>query len=256
MELELTTDGIITFANSRFCEIVGHNKDEVEGTDIIKLFSDKSHTSCPISKSELLSDKIYKGVSKIYNNNNEFIWAVVSCTPVYDKDNRIIKRLFLANDITEQKRMEQELLNSEENLKLELNNAKTELKDQFKEIEQEKVRNELILEGMLDAILSVNSTGTITFFNKAAEDLWGHSKENLIGQNISQLFSKQTIETDDFVSNLVDLDKDTYVSVRQEVNILNKWNEESSVLMLISEADLNGEKTYTAFVQNIEMELF
>ena len=109
---------------------------------------------------------------------------------------------------------------------------------------------------MLDAILSVNSKGIITFFNKAAEDIWGYSKEDLIGQNVSKLFSKETIETDDFVSNLVDINKDTYVSVRQEVNILNKWEEESSVLILVSEADLNGEKTYTAFVQNIEMELF
>ncbi len=257
MELELTKDGIITFANNRFCELAGHTNDKIKNTNALNLFVNINETINPISKKDFLSDKIYKGVAKIYNQTKDnYIWAIISCTPVYDNNNNIIKRLFLANDISEQKRMEIEIKNSEENLKIELNRVQDELKEQFKEIETEKVRNELILEGMLDAILSVNSKGIITFFNKAAEDIWGYSKEDLIGQNVSKLFSKETIETDDFVSNLVDINKDTYVSVRQEVNILNKWEEESSVLILVSEADLNGEKTYTAFVQNIEMELF
>ena len=67
------------------------------------------------------------------------------------------------------------------------------MKIQFKEIERIKVRNELTLEGALDAIITINEVGSIEFFNKAAEDLWGIDRKDAIGQNVKILFSKKLL---------------------------------------------------------------
>ncbi len=76
-----------------------------------------------------------------------------------------------------------------------LNEAKEEMKLQFKEIEIIKVRTELTLEGALDAIITINAVGSIEFFNQAAQDLWGIDRKEAIGNNVKILFSKDLLKT-------------------------------------------------------------
>jgi len=70
------------------------------------------------------------------------------------------------------------------------------------------------------------------------------------------LFSKKVLTTDEFAASLAFPDRKKIVGVRQEVEILTKDKEEESVLMLVSEANVQGNKTYTLFVQSIEIEMF
>ena len=130
------------------------------------------------------------------------------------------------------------------------------MKLQFKEIEKIKVRTELTLEGAFDAIITINAVGSIEFFNKAAEDLWGIDKKEAIGKNVKMLFSKESIKNDDFVAKYVAPGTDKIVGMRKEVNIKNSNGEEKPVLFLLSEAKVGDDHTYTAFIQNIEVELF
>jgi hypothetical protein len=46
------------------------------------------------------------------------------------------------------------------------------------------------------------------------------------------------------------------VGVRTEIKMKTKDNQEISVLMLLSRAQVENEITYTAFIQTIEVELF
>ncbi len=130
------------------------------------------------------------------------------------------------------------------------------MKNQFKEIETVKIRNERTLEGALDAIVTINQGGVIEFFNKAAEDLWKMKRDEVIGQHVRKLFSPETIMNDDFVARYTKPDEEKIVGVRTEVKIQNSDGEEVSVLFLLSEAKVNNEHTYTAFIQQIEVELF
>ena len=182
----------------------------------------------------------------------------------------VAKIIFIANDITEKKLMEFESKKQTEQLKIQeeqlkqsqielskkLEEAKNEIKQQFKEIETVKIRNEKTLEGTLDSIFTVNQGGTIEFFNKAAEQLWGLQKKEIIGENIKVLFSNNNNKNDEFVKSLLDSKKEKIVGQRKEINITNNSGEKIPVLVLLSEAKVNNEHTYTAFIQNIEVELF
>jgi PAS domain S-box-containing protein len=115
---------------------------------------------------------------------------------------------------------------------------------------------ELTLEGALDAIIRMNQVGSIEFFNKAAEELWGIDSKDAIGKNVTMLFSEETIQSDEFVKKLVSSDEEKMVSVRKEIQIRDSEGNDKPVLVLLSEAKVGEDHTYTAFIQNIEVELF
>jgi PAS domain S-box-containing protein len=119
-----------------------------------------------------------------------------------------------------------------------------------------KVRNELTLEGALDAIITINQVGSIEFFNKAAEDLWGINSKDAIGKNVKILFSEDTLKNDEFVAKYVAPGTDKTVGVRKEVSIRSSSGEDKPVLFLLSEAKVGNDHSFTAFIQNIEVELF
>jgi hypothetical protein len=74
--------------------------------------------------------------------------------------------------------------------------------------------------------------------------------------NISTLFSEGNIINDEFVARLVSPGTNKLIGQRKEVKITNKEGVELPVLILLSEARVDDEHTYTAFIQNIEVELF
>jgi PAS domain S-box-containing protein len=182
----------------------------------------------------------------------------------------VAKVVLIAHDTTREKIMEMETKEQTEQLKhqeellrqneVELNRklreAKEELKNQFKEIEKFKIRAEKTLEGFLDAIVSTDQDGVVEFYNNAAEELFGVAREEILGQNIRMLFPPDASEKDEFLAAYLDPEKSAIVGQRREVNITTRGGEEIPVLMLISEAKVGRELTYTAFIQNISVDLF
>ena len=109
---------------------------------------------------------------------------------------------------------------------------------------------------MLDAITNTSSDGVVEFFNVAAEKLWGYSREEVLGKNVSMLFADDDIAKNDFINAFVTPGVQKMIGERKEVSIKDKFGEQVPVLILLSEAEVDGEHSFTAFIQNIEVELF
>ena len=77
----------------------------------------------------------------------------------------------------------------------------------------------------------------------------------ILGKNLNKLFPNGSAQ-DEFLERLLDPKKDKIVGERKEVNITNTNGEEVPVIILLSMAHVNDETTYTAFVQNISVDLF
>jgi hypothetical protein len=101
-----------------------------------------------------------------------------------------------------------------------------------------------------------NQKGVVEFFNNSAENLWNIDKKLVIGRNVRGLFSDETIKNNDFVAAMVDPKREKQVGFRTEITITTKTGENKQVLCLLSDAVVDDEHTYTAFIQNIEVELF
>ena len=193
----------------------------------------------------------------------------MSLSAVRDMYDDISRILFIGNDVTDQKLMEIEiekqtellkfqedkLLRSKIDLKEQLKQNKKQIQDQIKEIERSQLRNERTLEGALDAIVTIDNNGVIKFFNKAAENLWNIERDIILGRNIKKLFPKDDYQ-DEFLKTYLDPKADKIVGERKEVSITNKDGDEISVIIFLSQAILDDETTYTAFIQNISVDLF
>jgi len=180
-------------------------------------------------------------------------WLQGTFTAVYDMYNELSKVVFIANDITSQKRLELE----EQQKNDQLLRQEVELQQKLEEIRAVKIRNEKTLEGAMDAIITINSEEKVELYNRAAEELFGYSKQEVIGQSITMLLpaAYKSLNSGDVIGYLKS-EANRFKGARSEVTAADKWGNELSLLLTISEAQIGDDYTYTAFIQNISVELF
>jgi len=269
LKAEFTPEGRIIDCNDIYLETLGYLKTEIEDKTVFEFIENSEQEAFKLIWEKIIEGEPHKDSLKLLTKDNTEKWFQSTYTSVNDIYGQVVKIIFIANDITEQKAMEFETKRQSEQLQLQdeklrisqvelskkLELAKLEMKDQFREIEIIKIRNEKTLEGALDAIVTFSQHGKIEFFNKAAESLWGLSKEEVLDKHIKILFSEETQREDDFVAAMVKSGTGKMVGTRREVKIQNTSGD-NPVLILLSEAEVYNEYTYTAFIQNIEIELF
>ncbi len=267
---EFTPTGDLIDANEKFLIATGYNIHDAKKKSIYDFIPENDRKLIERIWDDITHDIPYEGSIRIIVNNGEERWLRVTFSVVKDMYEEVAKIIFIANDITREKTMEREtkeqterLMVQEEQLRqneIELNRklreAREEVKNQFKEVEKVKIRNEKILEGFLDAVIITDKNGVVSFFNNAAEQLFETTKSNIIGQNIRILFPSYLDDKDEFLDAYLDPEKDKVVGQRREINITTQSGNEINVLMLLSETKIGRETTYTAFIQNISVDLF
>ncbi len=253
---EFGVDGSLISVNQLFLDSFKYLPEEIEGQNL-KIFTFQEDVE-ELNKilSDLQNRKNFKGRVRRRTKLGEEIFLLTTYTPVIDNNGDIVKILSLENDVTDQVRMEEQMKRSKDELGIMLEQARDEMKEQFKEIEAVKVRNEKTLEGALDAIITTNKEGILEFFNAAAEKLWGYDRTEVLGQHVSMLFSADTAKNDPFVKAYVNTDEQKVIGERKEVPIKNKFGDDIAVLFLLSEAQIGDDHSFTAFIQNVEVELF
>ncbi len=105
-------DNNIEFVNSYLCELTGYNEEELIGKNP-RVFktpnTDYSDMWYRISKGEFWSGEI-----KNRKKNGETYWAFCTLSTIKDKNGKIINYLCTQTDITEKKRMEDELIKAKD----------------------------------------------------------------------------------------------------------------------------------------------
>lgn len=253
---EFETDGTLLSVNQMFLKTFRYSMEEIEGQNL-KIFYFKDD----IPKLEKILSDIRNGMNfkdriRRRTKLGEEIFLLSTFTPVMDSEGEIIKILSLETDVTEQVTMEEQVRLAKDELGIRLEEAKNEVKEQFKVLEQSRLRNEKTLEGALDAIVTINKFGIIEFFNAAAEKLWGYTRPEVLGNDVSMLFSLESANTEEFVMSYINPEAEKIVGERREAPIKNKFGDDVPVLFLLSEAKVGDDHSYTAFIQNIEVELF
>ena len=253
---EFETDGTLISVNHSFLNTFKYRPEEVEDQNLKIFFFKEDAAELDKILAQLQEGQNFRGRVRRRTKPGEEIYLLTTYSPVMDHEGNIIKIISLENDVTEQVQMEEALKRSKDELGEMLEEARNEVKEHFKEVEAIKIRNEKTLEGALDAIITTNKDGMLEFFNAAAEKLWGYNRDEVLGDHVSKLFSKDTAKNDPFVQAFVNSNGSKVVGERKEVSILNKYGEEIPVLFLLSEAQVGEDHSYTAFIQNVEVELF
>ena len=270
IKVDYDTVGNVIGNNDEFLKLSKYTKEELSEKTVFTFIEEIESEGFRQNWENLLKGVPFQAENLIKTKLNEERWLRSSFTPVFNMYNEVSKIIQISYDMTEEKLMklesskqnkilkqqEEQLRQSGKELSLRLEQAKLEMKNQFKEIETIKLRNERTLEGALDAIITIDNEGKIEFFNKAAEELWGFDSMDVLNKDVKMLFSQKNSEEDPFINGFVSPGKKKIIGKRQEVHITDKSGEDVPVLFLISEASVDKLHWYTAFIQNIEVELF
>ncbi|MDD2563336.1 MAG: PAS domain S-box protein [Salinivirgaceae bacterium] len=270
MKIDFMVSGKLVDCNERFQSSLGFTLSEMKQKSVFEFFNEDDQANIEEIWNNVINGIPYEGQIRVFSKLGQEIWLQATFVAKNDMYGEIDRIIAIANNITDQKELEiqiqkqnkkllaqeEKLKNSEIELSKKLEKAKKELRQHFIEIEKVKVRNELTLEGALDAIMTFNQKGIVEFFNNSAETLWDVNKKMIIGRNVRGLFNESVMKDNDFVNRLVDPEKEKLIGVRTEITITTKSGENKSVLCLLSDAVVDDEHSYTAFIQNIELELF
>jgi PAS domain S-box-containing protein len=281
--VEFDMEGKVITANDSYLNVLGYSLEEIQGITHRHFLKAEDAQSDEYKQlwDDLRSGKVVQGDFRRVSKDGQEVWFRGNFNVVHDINGHPFKIVKIAQDITEVKKLEleaekqaieirenekklrkytMELEELQSNLSDKLQEAKNEMKDQLNELEAEKLKNTAILEGCVDGVLSFNDRGTVDFFNKAAEDIWATSRDEVLGRNINELMPIEFSQDGQGDIHVVHIDSETQVKtdihIRTEVNIYDKQGEEVTVLLTKSSAKVLGRYSYTFFVQKISVDLF
>ena len=129
-----------------------------------------------------------------------------------------------------------------------------------KDITAERTAREIVnqtLEQALDAVVTIDENNNVTFFNSAAERLWGYSRDEVLGKNVKMLVPAAIRPDHDRLVNANrTTGQDKIVGQSREVEIHRKDGEVIWGNLSLSRVKLDdGRQLYTAFVKDVDADV-
>jgi PAS domain S-box-containing protein len=271
MKAEYGPDGRVLEMNHKLIDILQFTPDELVKRTIFNFLTATDLEDFKVIWRNIINGVPFEGRHKWFTKTGEERWFQGTYTVVHDMYGEPAKIVFIGNDVTEQIRIEekareqteilreqeQKLSQSKVELSKKLKEAREEMKLQFREVSIVKILSDKTLEGMLDAVVTINQDNRITLFNRAAEELWGIQHEEVLNKEISELLPTDNIaKEDNYLGNFFKSGDKTLIGKRTEVFIVDKFDNHINVLVTLAEAAIGERYTLTAFIQKIEVELF
>jgi PAS domain S-box-containing protein len=150
-------EGNIEYANPKASETTGYSLEELKGQNPRVLKSGET----PVDEYQFLWDSIthgniWRGIFHNKRKNGELYWEASQITPILNEDGNITSYLALKEDITERKRIQEELVRSE---------------DRFRQVTEQS----------LTVIWEVDQNGLYTYVSPVAKSVWGYTPDELVG---------------------------------------------------------------------------
>lgn len=105
------------------------------------------------------------------------------------------------------------------------------------------------------AIITIDEKNHITFFNGAAENLWGYKASEVLGKNVAMLLPNELHSThDSYVNRHRQTNQNKIVGRSREVELRHKSGRYIWVQLSLSQVLVKGKKHYTAFIRDVSEE--
>ena len=158
----------------------------------------------------------------------------------------------------EMKRKEKMLLQHMSNLSTSQDQMKSqeiELKQQLKQVLCERRKNQAILEGCVDGVICFDESGTVQFFNRAAEEIFGYKRSEIILCPITEILDLNIVGNHHEIENkdLITV-RGNKIDVRTEVDVREKNGKKISIFLTLTKVKLESGILFTLFVQKNPVE--
>lgn len=155
------------------------------------------------------------------------IWLKLTLSPLYDKTGTVTGFLGVGENITQQKRAEDELRSSEE-------------------------RFRSVVTHIMEGIITINQAGLIRFINPAAEKIFGYPKKEVLGKNINLLMPEPyRSKHDSFIARYLLTGQNRSIGKTREFSGLRRNGEIFPMELSTSEMRVRKELSFIGIVRDI-----
>ncbi len=163
-----------------------------------------------------------------HRKNDQDVWLEISKSPLVDGEQKIIGILGCYHNITERKRSEQELHESE-------------------------IRLRSIFEGVVDGLVTINEEGVVQDFNPAAEKIFGYVAEDVIGKKVNVLMPHDyAANHDGYLASYHETGhSQSILGLGREVEGLRSDGTRFPMELAVSELWIGGRRLYSGIVRDI-----
>ena len=162
----VTTDtrGIITSFREGVQEFLGYKREDMIGRHISLVYKDGKEEAKRIMMALEKDGKLKNYEIVFISKDGREIPALLSASFLRDAKGKITGTLGIAKDISDRKRLEDELRQAKDSL-------------------------EILIEGITDPIVTTDKRGIVTSINKAITELLGYEREDTVGKHISMTYT-------------------------------------------------------------------
>ena len=169
----------------------------------------------------------YDEIFRILRPDGSVRWIQDRAFPIQDDSGKVYRVVGIAEDITERKQV-------------------------WDALRENEARKSAIMRVALDAIITIDHTGSIIELNSAAENIFTHSRHKLIGENIMEIIPPSLRPWfQDGLNNHFSGEKGPAVGSRIEMPVLRADKSRFYAEFTITRIKLKGEPTFTVYIRDI-----
>ena len=130
----------------------------------------------------------------------------------------------------------------------------TDLKFAKQQIEESELFLRNIMEGAIDGIITINESGEVQTFNKAAEELFGYSREEIVGSNVNAVVPEPVrSHHDQYISNYLKTGIKKAIGATVEVEAVRKDGTLFPARVRVGEIKFDNRRIFTALIEDISV---
>ncbi len=113
-------------------------------------------------------------------------------------------------------------------------------------------RTRAMFDGAIDAIIMIDEHGTVSAFNRAAEDLFGYRADAVIGNNVSMLMPEPTrSEHGTYLANYTSTGERRVIGSTREIHASKKNGDVFPIELSVSEVIVDGRRTFLGIIRDV-----
>ncbi len=157
-----------------------------------------------------------------------------SCAPIRNHAGEVVGAVLVFRDVSRERR------------------ADRELRDAHRFAQSESKRLQVVLDTVVDGIISIDARGCIETFNRAAERLFGYDAAEVAGRNIRTLMPEPYRgEHDDYLKNYRETRQRKMIGIGREVMGLRKDGSLFPMHLSVGETENGDSSTFTGVVRDV-----
>lgn len=138
------------------------------------------------------------------------------------------------------------------NLMTSFNEMSDSLQHFINDIKENNRHTETVIENVVDGIITIDTKGIVLSYNRAAEIIFGYSRDEIIGQNVNKLMTEVDFRNhDQHLNKYINSPHIKVIGINREIKGLRKNGEIFPVEIGVSEIQRNNQRLFIGIIRDV-----